>query len=253
MSCNDDELDAIIASVDLEATGSQYSHESISQIIHDVPTPTHDSTTELGLSISPELPASSSTFDTKMEFLSFESVEQYVQSFAKANGFKLHTSKHKSKSGEYYRGKVNCCFKEPNCENKKRRTCTFSVKFCRFEDKYKFTKFNVEHNHALMYNNTSIIGPGGLILKTSASEISSEEISFIKEYCTSLDMYNLKTLLKTNFKGTDYSNELLHNVVQRQKVKKKKDSNPLKDLLDYGEVVKKREGSLKLELMEIVK
>ena len=104
-----------------------------------------------------------------------------------------------------------------------------------------------------MYNNTSIIGPGGLILKTSASEISSEEISFIKEYCTSLDMYNLKTMLKTNFKGTDYSNELLHNVVQRQKVKKKKDSNPLKDLLDYGEVVKKREGSLKLELMEIVK
>ena len=41
-------------------------------------------------------------------------------------------------------------------------------------------------------------------------------------YCTSLDRYNLKTLLETNFKGIDYSDKLLHNVVQSQKAKKER-------------------------------
>ena len=171
MSCNDDELDAIIASVDLETIGSQFSHESMTQDFH-APKPTCESTTELELSISQELESSTNTFNTNMEFLSFESVEQYVQSFAKESGFKLHVSKHKSKTGEYYRGKVDCCFKDPNCKNNKKRTCTFSVTFCRFGDKYKFTKFNVEHNHNLLKTTTSKIGPGGLILKTSAFEIT---------------------------------------------------------------------------------
>ena len=65
-------------------------------------TPTCDSTTEFGSQIPQKLPASKRrTFDTNMDFLSFESIEQYVQSFGIPNGFKLHTSKHTSKSGEY--------------------------------------------------------------------------------------------------------------------------------------------------------
>jgi hypothetical protein len=66
--------------------------------------------------------------------------------------------------------------------------------------------------------------------------------NLIKDYCTSVDMYNLKLQLKTNFKGSDYSNELLHNVVQCEKAKKKKQANPLQDLLDFGEKIKKNGG-----------
>ena len=80
------------------------------------------------------------------------------------------------------------------------------------------------------------------MLKINAAEITAEECNFIKDYCTNVDMYNLKLLLKTNFKGSDYSNELLHNVVQREKAKKKKQANPLQDLLDYGEDIKKNGG-----------
>jgi hypothetical protein len=87
-----------------------------------------------------------------------------------------------------------------------------------------------------------MIGPGGLVMKTSAAEITAEECNLIKNYCANIDMYNLKLLLKTNFKGSDYSNELLHNVVQREKAKKKKQANLLQDILDYGEDIKKNGG-----------
>jgi hypothetical protein len=76
-----------------------------------------------------------------------------------------------------------------------------------------------------------MIGPGDLVMKTNATEITAEELNLIKDYCTNVGMYNLKLLLKTNFKGSDYSNELLHNVVQREKAKKIKQANPLQDLL----------------------
>jgi hypothetical protein len=59
------------------------------------------------------------------------------------------------------------------------------------------------------------------VLKMNSAEITAEECILIKEYCTNVDMYILKLPLKTNFIGSDYSNELLHNVVQREKAKKK--------------------------------
>jgi hypothetical protein len=127
----------------------------------------------------------------------------------------LHITWHKNKSsGKYYCGNFDCCYKEPNCPKKNKHTCTFSATFCRFGTKFKFTKFNLEHNHALILNTAgSMIGPGGLVMKTNAAEITAEECNLIKDFCTNIDMYNLESLLKTNFQGVDYSNELLHNVV----------------------------------------
>ena len=56
-------------------------------------------------------------------------------------------------------------------------------------------------------------------MKKSTSTAMQEQIRFIKEYYTSLDMYNFKNILKTNFKVTDYSTELLRNILQKQKAK----------------------------------
>ena len=45
-------------------------------------------------------------------------------------------------------------------------------------------------------------------MKTSASKDVQEENVFKKEYCTSMDMYNFNSILKTNYKGTDSTNEI---------------------------------------------
>ena len=85
MSCNNDKLDAITVVVDIETIWYQFSHKLVSHDLYD-PTPTCESTAEFGLSISQGFPASTSIFGTNMDFFPLESVEQYVQSFAKANG-----------------------------------------------------------------------------------------------------------------------------------------------------------------------
>jgi hypothetical protein len=54
-----------------------------------------------------------------LEFHALESIEEYVQMLAKCQGFKLQITRHKNKSsGEYYREKIDCCYKEPNCRKK---------------------------------------------------------------------------------------------------------------------------------------
>jgi ribosomal protein S3AE len=55
------------------------------------------------------------------------------------------------------------------------------------------------------------------IFKTHAEDLTDEERHLISNYCTKVDMYSLKMLLTTNFKGVYYSNEMLHNLVRREK------------------------------------
>jgi hypothetical protein len=51
-----------------------------------------------------------------------------------------------------------------------------------FGTKFKFTKFNLEHNHALISNTAgSMIGSGGCVMKTNAAEITAEERILIKD------------------------------------------------------------------------
>ena len=69
ISCNDYDKDAIIASVDFETISSHCSHELMSQIFAT----TCDSCKEFASSISKELPALKSTFDTNMVYL-----EKYI-------------------------------------------------------------------------------------------------------------------------------------------------------------------------------
>jgi SWIM zinc finger len=175
--------------------------------------------------------------DINMKFHSLELIEEYMKTIAKNNGFKLHVTRHKDASGIFYRGKFDCSYKDPNFKGNKKlkRTCSFSATFCKSGMTYEFTKCNYEHNHILKKPATI---ESGMIMKTKADELTGEEKTIVRDYCTKLDMYHLKLLLKTNFKGVDYSNDLLHNVVQREKSRKKKDENPLQALLDYGEDIR---------------
>jgi hypothetical protein len=83
-----------------------------------------------------------------LEFRTLEGIEECVQMLAKSQGFKLHVAKHKNKSiCEYYCGKIDCCYKEPNCPKKNKGTCKFLATFCRFGTEFKYTKFNLELNN----------------------------------------------------------------------------------------------------------
>ena len=99
ISCNDYDKDAIIASVDFETISSHCSHELMSQIFAT----TCDSCKEFASSISKELPALKSTFDTNMVYLKKYIWHQYGVSFlwepwtvrsklCKANELNLHLS-----------------------------------------------------------------------------------------------------------------------------------------------------------------
>jgi hypothetical protein len=120
-SDEDFEVDAIIAAIDLEAIGSQFSIPSVS-LQQELATPFKP--LELNLA------APMTALNPNLEFHALESIEEYDQMLAKSQGFKLHITSHKNKSsGEYYHGKIDCCYKEPNCPKKNERTFTFLATF----------------------------------------------------------------------------------------------------------------------------
>jgi hypothetical protein len=41
-------------------------------------------------------------------------MSDYVKVFSKATGFKLHCYRHKNENGDYFRGRFDCAYKDPN-------------------------------------------------------------------------------------------------------------------------------------------
>jgi hypothetical protein len=124
--------------------------------------------------------------DINMKFHSLELIEEYMKTIAKNNGFKLHVTRHKDASGIFYRGKFDCSYKDPNFKGNKKlkRTCSFSATFCKSGMTYEFTKCNYEHNHILKKPATI---ESGMIMKTKADELTGEEKTIVRDYCTKLD------------------------------------------------------------------
>jgi len=119
----------------------------------------------------------------------------------------------------------------------KKYTCPFSATWLKDpkDGKYKFTKHHFGHNHVLCKKvPCERITLNGKAMKKRVDELTNEERNMIRDYCNVADMYHLKLLLRNTFKNTDYSRELLHNVVNRERRKKKSIKSPLRDLFDLG-------------------
>jgi hypothetical protein len=211
----DAEMDAIIASVDLENM-SQFSFPSVaSQNVDSVPSVASQAQNE-----------TTTPFDTNMEFVSVGALITFLKEHGSTNGYSFHTQKFK-KEQIYFRGNVQCSFKgAKQCKY----TCPFRATFCRDQNNmFKFTKYNFEHNHELCEAKCD----RNVKFKTKAEQITEAERVIIRNYCSSMDAYHLKLLMRTTF-DIDYSDALIHNLVQRSKLKKKNEENPLEDLLQYG-------------------
>ena len=122
------------------------------------------------------------------------------------------------------------------CVWREKYTCPFSATWLKDpkDGKYKFTKHHFGHNHVLCMVPCERVTVNGTVMKTRADELTNEERNMIRDYCNVADMYHLKLLLRNTFKKTDYSRDLLHNVVNREKRKKKNIKSPLRDLFDLG-------------------
>ena len=161
-----------------------------------------------------------------------------MEIFSIENGFKIHTHQYLDKEKkEYYRGNFRCQHKPTGVSGGKIYSCPFSATWLKDQKDgtYKFTKHHFRHNHVLCekvpYQRITL---NGKVMKKTADELTNEECNMIRNYCNVADMYHLKLLLRNTFKNTDYSRELLHNVVNRERRKKKTSNNPLQDLLDLG-------------------
>ena len=119
----------------------------------------------------------------------------------------------------------------------KKYTCPFGATWLKDpkDGKFKFTKHHFDHNHVLCKKvSCERITLNGMAMKKRVDELTNEERNMIRDHSNVADMYHLKLLLRNTFKNTDYSHDLLHDVVNRERRKKKNTKSPLRDLFDLG-------------------
>ena len=87
----------------------------------------------------------------------------------------------------------------------------------------------LDHNHELEVK-ANMMAINVRSMKSAVADLEPKDVEIVKTFSTLVEMYQMKQLLRSTFTECYYTNAMLHNMVQQEKIKKKKERSPIKYL-----------------------